>query len=46
MKINRLVLEGEKYKRTLVFNYGINIIEGDFMSGKSLVLELIRYCLD
>lgn len=45
MKINRLVLEGEKYKRTLVFNYGINIIEGDFMSGKSLVLELIRYCL-
>ncbi|MGL5126417.1 MAG: hypothetical protein ACRC6U_10635 [Fusobacteriaceae bacterium] len=45
MRINKLILEGKNYKRTLLFEEGLNIIQGDFMSGKSLVLELIKFCL-
>lgn len=43
--INKLIIEGESYKRTLPFCRGINIIEGEMYSGKSLVLKLIDYLL-
>lgn len=43
--INKLIIEGESYKRTLPFCTGINIIEGEMYSGKSLVLKLIDYLL-
>ncbi|MCY9369968.1 hypothetical protein [Bacillus haynesii] len=45
MILNKLVLLGTKYKRTLHFNAGLTIIRGDRTSGKSLVLSLIDYCL-
>lgn len=41
--LNKLIIEGEDYKRTLSFEKGINIIEGEMYSGKSLVLKLIDY---
>lgn len=43
--INKLIIEGDSYKRTLSFCTGINIIEGEMYSGKSLVLKLIDYLL-
>jgi copper chaperone CopZ len=43
--INKLIVEGEFYRRTLSFNTGLNIINGERTSGKSLVLRLIDYCL-
>jgi chromosome segregation ATPase len=43
--INKLVLLGTRYKRTLHFDTGLTIIRGDRTSGKSLVLSLIDYCL-
>lgn len=43
--INKLIVEGESYRRTLIFNKGLNIINGERTSGKSLVLRLIDYCL-
>ncbi|MGV1063005.1 hypothetical protein ACQR2W_05335 [Clostridium perfringens] len=43
IKINKLRVEGDKYRRTLEFNKGLNIISGDIYSGKSLVLRLIDY---
>jgi hypothetical protein len=43
--INKLILLGTNYKRTLNFTDGLNIIRGDRTSGKSLVLSLIDYCL-
>ncbi|WP_252235054.1 hypothetical protein [Clostridium sp. ZS1] len=43
--INKLIIEGDKYKRTLPFVEGLNIIEGEMYSGKSLVLKLINYLL-
>lgn len=45
MKINKLRIEGDKYRRTLEFKSGLNIISGDIYSGKSLVLRLIDYTL-
>ncbi|MCY8125016.1 hypothetical protein MOC32_08510 [Bacillus spizizenii] len=45
MILNKLVLLGTKYKRTLNFDKGLTIIRGDRTSGKSLVLSLIDYCL-
>ncbi|QDZ88638.1 hypothetical protein [Priestia megaterium] len=42
--INKLIIEGIKYKRTLEFTNKLNIISGDGFSGKSLVLKLIDYC--
>ncbi|CAL1521942.1 hypothetical protein DT035_00540 [Bacillus subtilis] len=45
MILNKLVLLGTKYKRTLHFDKGLTIIRGDRTSGKSLVLSLIDYCL-
>lgn len=43
MKINKLIIEGPEYKRTLEFKAGLNIIQGDKYSGKSLVLNLIDH---
>ncbi len=43
--INKLRIEGEKYRRTLSFDKGLNIIAGDIYSGKSLILRLIDYVL-
>ncbi|PRP55203.1 hypothetical protein ACRV5I_11250 [Bacillus halotolerans] len=43
--INKLIILGPVYKRTLRFNKGLTIIRGDRTSGKSLVLNLIDYCL-
>ncbi|MDB1730086.1 hypothetical protein PMX19_20000 [Enterococcus avium] len=45
MKINKLVVRGPLYQRTLDFSTGMNIIRGEKTSGKSLVLSLIDYCL-
>lgn len=45
LRINKLILEGEKYKRTLIFEKNLIVIKGDGFSGKSLVLKLIAYCL-
>lgn len=41
--IDKLIVEGEKYKRTLKFKNGLNVIEGDMGSGKSLLLNLINF---
>jgi hypothetical protein len=43
MVLNRLIIEGDNYRRTLEFKKGLNIIQGDKYSGKSLVLNLIDY---
>ncbi|MBW9157677.1 hypothetical protein [Clostridium tagluense] len=43
--INKLIIDGESYRRTLRFKRGLNIINGERTSGKSLVLKLIDYCL-
>lgn len=45
MRINKLVLLGTRYKRTLYFDKGLTVIRGDRTSGKSLVLSLIDYCM-
>lgn len=45
IRIKKLIVEGDYYKRTFPFTYGLNIISGDSYSGKSLVLKLIDYCL-
>lgn len=44
LSIQKLVLLGPSYKRTLHFERGLNVIRGDRTSGKSLVLSLIDYC--
>ncbi len=43
LSINKLIIEGSNYKRTLNFSKGLNVIKGDMNSGKSLVLNLINY---
>ncbi|MHA0857523.1 AAA family ATPase [Paenibacillus sp. CMAA1364] len=45
IRINKLIVEGDYYKRTFPFDSGLNIISGDSYSGKSLILKLIDYCL-
>ncbi|ACK95877.1 MULTISPECIES: hypothetical protein [Bacillus cereus group] len=45
VKINKLIIEGDEYKRTITFDESLTIISGDGWSGKSLVLKLIDYCL-
>ncbi|MBJ6362487.1 AAA family ATPase [Paenibacillus sp. GCM10012307] len=45
IKIKKLIVEGDYYKRTFPFSPGLNIISGDSYSGKSLILKLIDYCL-
>lgn len=41
--INKMIIESELYKRTLPFSKGLNVIEGEIGSGKSLLLNLIDY---
>ncbi|GMA63738.1 ATP-binding protein [Alicyclobacillus fastidiosus] len=45
MIFTKLVIQGTAYRRTIEFNKGLTIIRGDKTSGKSLVLNLIDYCL-
>ena len=45
IKMNKLILQGPAYRRTLTFNKGLTVISGDKTSGKSLILSLIDYCL-
>lgn len=45
MNIQKLIVKGKKYQRTLEFSPELNIISGEKTSGKSLVLSLIDYCL-
>ncbi|MEE4562807.1 AAA family ATPase [Paenibacillus polymyxa] len=45
IRIKKLIVEGDYYKRTFPFTLGLNIISGDSYSGKSLILKLIDYCL-
>lgn len=45
MKLNKLILYGPNYRRTIEFNEDLTIISGDTTSGKSLILNLIDYCL-
>lgn len=45
MILNKLVVMGSQYKRTILFKKHFNIIQGEATSGKSLILKLIDYCL-
>lgn len=45
MILNKLILQGTLYRRTIEFNNDLTIISGETTSGKSLVLRLIDYCL-
>lgn len=45
IQINKLILCGSTYKRTLEFKNNLTLIRGDGFSGKSLVLKLIAYCM-
>jgi DNA repair ATPase RecN len=41
--INKIIIEGDQYRRTFSFSKGLNVIKGEFYSGKSLLLNLINY---
>lgn len=43
--IQKLIIEGPEYMRIFSFRDGLNIINGDKTSGKTLILSLIDYCL-
>lgn len=45
LRLLRLIISGKNYKRTLDIDESLIIIKGDGFSGKSLVLNLIAYCL-
>ncbi len=45
LKLKKLIVSGKEYKRTLDIGYQFVRIRGDSFSGKSLVLNLIDYCL-
>ncbi|WP_213810406.1 AAA family ATPase [Jeotgalicoccus sp. WY2] len=45
MIINKLIVQGKTYQRTLFFSKDLNVISGETTSGKSLVLSLIDFCL-
>ncbi|CAK7082499.1 hypothetical protein [Tissierella sp.] len=45
LRLLRLIISGTIYKRTLDIDESLIIIKGDGFSGKSLVLNLIDYCL-
>lgn len=45
LRLKKLIIKGETYKRTLNLDESLIIIRGDGFSGKSLVLNLIAYCL-
>jgi hypothetical protein len=44
LTVKKLILLGTKYKRTIEFKEGLNVIRGERTSGKSLILSLIDYC--
>lgn len=43
--LNKLILQGTVYRRTITFNKDLTVISGDKTSGKSLIFSLIDYCL-
>ncbi|TKI58152.1 hypothetical protein E8L90_23720 [Brevibacillus antibioticus] len=45
MILQKLIVQGLSYRRTIQFNDDFTIISGEKTSGKSLVLSLIDYCL-
>lgn len=45
MILQKLVVQGLSYRRSIHFNEDFTIISGEKTSGKSLVLSLIDYCL-
>lgn len=45
LRLLKLIISGINYKRTLDIDESLIIIKGDGFSGKSLVLNLIAYCL-
>lgn len=45
LRLLRLIINGDMYKRILDIDESLVIIKGDGFSGKSLVLNLIAYCL-
>lgn len=45
IKLQKLIVQGISYRRTIKFNKDLTIISGEKTSGKSLVLSLIDYCL-
>lgn len=45
LRLKKLIILGEAYKRTMDIDESLIIIRGDGFSGKSLVLNLIAYCL-
>ena len=45
VKLKKLIIEGKEYRRTLDIDSQFIMIRGDGFSGKSLVLNLIDYCL-
>lgn len=45
LRLKKLIISGETYKRTLDIDESLIIIRGDGFSGKSLVLNLVAYCL-
>jgi hypothetical protein len=42
--LNKLIVHGVSYRRTIHFNEDFTIISGEKTSGKSLILSLIDYC--
>lgn len=42
--LQRLIVQGISYRRTIEFNEHLTIISGEKTSGKSLILSLIDYC--
>lgn len=43
--LQKLIVQGISYRRTIQFNENLTIISGEKTSGKSLILSLIDYCL-
>lgn len=43
--VKKLILDGLEYRRVLPFKNGLNVINGDKTSGKTLILTLIDHCL-
>lgn len=43
--LQKLIVQGISYRRTIKFNKDLTIISGEKTSGKSLILSLIDYCL-
>jgi DNA repair exonuclease SbcCD ATPase subunit len=42
--LNKLIVQGISYRRTIEFDEHLTIISGEKTSGKSLILSLIDYC--